>query len=74
MADLVDQVRRDHNDTLEHQHLALTEIHHLAGHDQLFDTIFVYENYPSTPPRCWPRTILRSPTSPAGSTTTTRYR
>ena len=45
-ADLVDQIRRDHNDTLEHQHLALTEIHHLAGHDQLFDTIFVYENYP----------------------------
>ena len=35
-----------HNDTLEHQHLALGEIHRLTGHDQLFDTLFVYENYP----------------------------
>ena len=33
-------------DTLEHQHLALTEIHRVTGHDQLFDTLFVYENYP----------------------------
>ena len=33
-------------DTLEHQHLALSEIHRITGHDQLFDTLFVYENYP----------------------------
>ncbi|WP_156425243.1 non-ribosomal peptide synthetase, partial [Mycobacterium sp. GA-1285] len=32
--------------TLEHQHLALNEIHHATGHDQLFDTLFAYENYP----------------------------
>ena len=44
--DLLDQLQRAHNDTLEHQHLALTEIHRLTGHDQLFDTLFVYENYP----------------------------
>src|SRR5207248_11630318 len=25
---------------------ALTAIHRLTGHDQLFDTLFVYENYP----------------------------
>lgn len=31
---------------MEHQHLALKEIHHAVGHDQLFDTMFVYENYP----------------------------
>jgi non-ribosomal peptide synthetase component F len=31
---------------LEHQHLALPEIHRVTGHDQLFDTLFVYENYP----------------------------
>src|SRR4029077_12773286 len=31
---------------LEHQHLALREIHRITGHDQLFDTLFVYENYP----------------------------
>jgi non-ribosomal peptide synthase protein (TIGR01720 family) len=44
--ELLDQLHRDHNHTLEHQHLALTEIHRLTGHAQLFDTVFVYENYP----------------------------
>ena len=45
-ADLLDQLQSAHNDTLEHQHLALREIHRVTGHDQLFDTLFVYENYP----------------------------
>ncbi len=45
-ADLLDQLQRAHNDTLEHQHLALSEIHRITGHEQLFDTLFVYENYP----------------------------
>ena len=45
-ADLLDQLQRAHNHTLEHQHLALSEIHRITGHDQLFDTLFVYENYP----------------------------
>ena len=45
-AELLDQLQRAHNDTLEHQHLALTEIHRVTGHNQLFDTLFVYENYP----------------------------
>ncbi|HZU50156.1 MAG TPA: condensation domain-containing protein, partial [Mycobacterium sp.] len=44
--DLVDQLQRAHNDTLEHQHLALADIHRAAGQDMLFDTLFVYENYP----------------------------
>ncbi|MGV0885205.1 amino acid adenylation domain-containing protein, partial [Mycolicibacterium sp. XJ883] len=44
--DLLAQLQRAHNDTLEHQHLALNEIHHLSGQDQLFDTLFVFENYP----------------------------
>ena len=26
--------------------MALSEIHRVTGHDQLFDTLFVYENYP----------------------------
>src|SRR5262249_21156354 len=43
--DLLDQLHRAHNHTLEHQHLALTDIHRVTGHDQLFDTLFVYENY-----------------------------
>ena len=46
IADLLDQLQSAHNDTLEHQHLALSEIHRATGHDQLFDTLFVYENYP----------------------------
>ena len=45
-ADLLDQLQSAHNHTLEHQHLALSEIHRATGHDQLFDTLFVYENYP----------------------------
>ncbi|MBN9635620.1 MAG: AMP-binding protein, partial [Actinobacteria bacterium] len=43
---LLEQLQTAHNDTLDHQHLALGEIHRVAGHDQLFDTLFVYENYP----------------------------
>ena len=46
VADLLDQLQRAHNDTVEHEHLALGEIHRVTGHDQLFDTLFVYENYP----------------------------
>ena len=46
VAELLDQLQSAHNHTLEHQHLALPEMHRLTGHDQLFDTLFVYENYP----------------------------
>ena len=46
-ADLLDQLQRAHNDTLEHEHLSLTEIHRVAGQERLFDTVFVYENYPT---------------------------
>ena len=45
-ADLLDQLQSAYNDTLEHQHLALSEIHRITGQDRLFDTLFVYENYP----------------------------
>ena len=45
-AELLDRLQRFSNDTLEHQHLALNEIHRITGHDQLFDTLFGYENYP----------------------------
>ena len=47
--DLIGQLQDAHNDTLEHQHLALSEIHRATGHDQLFDTLFVYQNYPVDP-------------------------
>ena len=45
-AHLLDQLQSAHNHTLEHQHLALSEIHRLTSQEKLFDTVFVYENYP----------------------------
>jgi non-ribosomal peptide synthetase component F len=45
-ADLLDQLQTVHNDTLEHQHLALSEINRITGQEQLFNTAFTYENYP----------------------------
>ena len=45
-SELLGQLQSAHNDVLEHQHLALSEIHRVAGQDHLFDTFFVYENYP----------------------------
>ncbi|CAN3130011.1 non-ribosomal peptide synthase/polyketide synthase [Mycobacterium sp. smrl_JER01] len=45
-ASLLAQLHEAHNRTLDHQHLALTEIHRATGHEQLFDTLFVFENYP----------------------------
>ena len=44
--DLLAQLQSAHNHTLEHQHLALSEIHRITGQEQLFDTLFVFENYP----------------------------
>ena len=46
VADLLDRLQSAYSDTLEHQYLALNDIHHITGHEQLFDTLFVYENYP----------------------------
>ena len=45
-ADLLDQLQSAHTRTLEHQHLALNDIHRVTGHEYLFDTLFVFENYP----------------------------
>ncbi len=44
--DLFDQLQSVHNRTLEHQHLALSDVHRITGHERLFDTLFVYLNYP----------------------------
>ena len=46
VADVLDQLQRAHNDTLEHQYLALRDIHRVTGHDRLFDTLLAFENYP----------------------------
>ncbi|MGA7053705.1 MAG: amino acid adenylation domain-containing protein, partial [Mycobacterium sp.] len=44
--DLLDQLQSAHNHTLEHQYLALSEMHRITGQEKLFDTLFVFENYP----------------------------
>ncbi|OSC35699.1 non-ribosomal peptide synthetase, partial [Mycobacterium decipiens] len=46
-AQLLDQLQNAHNITLEHQHLPLTDIHRITGLDRLFDTLFIYQNYPA---------------------------
>ncbi|WP_422746645.1 amino acid adenylation domain-containing protein [Mycobacterium sp. WMMD1722] len=46
-AELLDQLHDGRNRTLDHEHLALAEIHRSTGHRELFDTVFVYENYPT---------------------------
>ncbi|BBZ01764.1 non-ribosomal peptide synthetase [Mycolicibacterium chitae] len=46
VADLLSQLQLAHNDTLEHEHLALTEIHRITGQERLFDTVFAYDSYP----------------------------
>ena len=45
--DLLQQLHAAHNQTLDHQHLALSDIHRVTGQERLFDTVFVYENYPT---------------------------
>ncbi len=73
ITDLLDQLQDAHNDTLEHQHLALSEIHRVTGQERLFDTLFVYQNYPIDTgvllggAAGWP-----SPRAPAATTPTTR--
>ena len=71
-AELLDQLHRTYNDTLDHQHLSLPEIHRATGHDQLFDTLFVFENYPLDAAALAGATGWRSPISPPANTTTTR--
>ncbi len=47
--ELLERLKTAHIDTLEHQHLALADILRITGHAALFDTLFVYENYPTDP-------------------------
>ncbi|KDF01164.1 hypothetical protein Y900_020040 [Mycolicibacterium aromaticivorans JS19b1 = JCM 16368] len=47
VADLLDQLQNNRGRTLEHEHLGLNEIHRVVGRHELFDTVFVYENYPT---------------------------
>jgi non-ribosomal peptide synthetase component F len=44
---LLERLQRDHAQTLDHQHIALNDIHRITGQERLFDTVFVFENYPT---------------------------
>ncbi|MGY3677005.1 amino acid adenylation domain-containing protein [Streptomyces sp. TE33382] len=45
-AELVRRLQSEQTAVLAHHHLGLTDIQQAAGLGQLFDTLFVYENYP----------------------------
>ena len=44
--DVLAQIDHDHTRLLDHHHIPLTDIHAKASHPELFDTLFVLENYP----------------------------
>jgi acyl carrier protein len=44
---LLDQLQNGRSRTFEHEHLGLNEIHRVTRQTTAFDTVFVYENYPT---------------------------
>ncbi|MFE2753051.1 non-ribosomal peptide synthase/polyketide synthase [Actinosynnema sp. NPDC059335] len=49
LADVLDRVQEQQAELTSHQHLALADVLREAGADELFDTSFVFENYPVGP-------------------------
>ncbi|MCT4351664.1 amino acid adenylation domain-containing protein [Streptomyces sp. Je 1-79] len=47
LAELLLRVQDEHASLLDHQHLGLAEIQRIAGGGELFDTLVVFENFPS---------------------------
>ncbi|MGW2204945.1 amino acid adenylation domain-containing protein [Streptomyces sp. NPDC001774] len=47
LVELLRRVQDEHAALLDHQHLGLAEIQRLAGGGELFDTLVVFENFPS---------------------------
>ncbi|GIH27672.1 hypothetical protein Aph01nite_59820 [Acrocarpospora phusangensis] len=50
LGELLERLQDEQAALLDHQHLGLAELHRLAGHrggGDLFDTLLVFENYPS---------------------------
>lgn len=45
-ASLLIRIQKNHLNLMQHQHLGLSEIQRLAGVGDLFDTYFVFQNYP----------------------------
>ncbi|GAA3988736.1 hypothetical protein GCM10022247_04010 [Allokutzneria multivorans] len=46
LAELIDAVQDSQARVLDHQYLGLPDIHRVAGHSELFDSVVVFENYP----------------------------
>ncbi|UYQ65424.1 non-ribosomal peptide synthetase [Streptomyces peucetius] len=47
LTDLLRRVQDEHAALLDHQHLGLADIQRIAGGGELFDTLVVFENYPT---------------------------
>ncbi|OZM72919.1 non-ribosomal peptide synthetase [Amycolatopsis antarctica] len=47
LREVLDDLQDQQSTLTEHQHLGLAEIQGLAGHGELFDTLLVFENYPT---------------------------
>ncbi|WKB54419.1 non-ribosomal peptide synthetase [Eleftheria terrae] len=43
---LLERLQAQQSHLLDHQHLGLAEIQQLSGHQELFDTLMVFENFP----------------------------
>ncbi|WP_190113409.1 condensation domain-containing protein, partial [Streptomyces cinnamoneus] len=43
---LVERIQRRQTDLLPHHHIGLNDVQRLTGHNELFDTLVVFENYP----------------------------
>ncbi|MFJ5136597.1 amino acid adenylation domain-containing protein [Streptomyces sp. NPDC088707] len=47
LTELLRRVQDEHSALLDHQHLGLADIQRIAGGGELFDTLVVFENYPT---------------------------
>ncbi|MES4909611.1 MULTISPECIES: condensation domain-containing protein, partial [unclassified Streptomyces] len=46
LGELLARVQGQQSRLMDHQHLGLSRIQRVSGHDELFDTVVVFENYP----------------------------
>ncbi|MGW6545598.1 amino acid adenylation domain-containing protein [Streptomyces massasporeus] len=49
LADALTRLQAEQAELLAHQHVKLTDVQQLSGHQELFDTTLVYQNYPVDP-------------------------
>ncbi|MET7383116.1 amino acid adenylation domain-containing protein [Streptomyces sp. NPDC005526] len=49
LVDALTRLQAEQAELLAHQHVRLTDVQQLSGHQELFDTTLVYQNYPVDP-------------------------